>query len=168
MDSHRVELPIPDSADLVGDGEAFARRVAAGLMGAMQESFGAVEVQGERVTWQAEGWQDDGTFVVLGIDPVERRIQLLLSTRGLEKLGSEPRWVWPLIGLVLAASVAFGVCRHSFWLGVLALVLSFGTWFAIEVALQIAAERRRRIDPALWRQRLEASVHAALRSAGEA
>jgi hypothetical protein len=162
VDSHRIQLAIPDSADLEGGGEAFARRVAAMLMDGMERRVGAVELGDGRVVWQAESWQEDGSFVVLGVDPAERSLQLLLTTRGLLPPGPEPRWVWPLIAVLLGASVALGLWRHSFWLAVFAAVVAFAIWIAVDITRQGVVERRRHIDPAAWQERLEAALDSAL------
>jgi hypothetical protein len=163
VEQKRIELAIPPWVQHADGGEAFARRLAAALMDGMEQSVGAVESEGERVVWQAEGWQDDGTFIVLGVDPAERRVQLLLTTRGLQPVAREPSRVWLLVGLVLAASAVIGKWRHSFGYGLVAAVLGFGIWIAIDIAQQVAAERRRHIDPAAWRARLEAGLEAAAR-----
>ncbi len=126
MEQKRIELAIPPWVQHADGGEAFARRLAAALMDGMEQSVGAVESEGERVVWQAEGWQDDGTFIVLGVDPAERRVQLLLTTRGLQPVAREPSRVWLLVGLVLAASAVIGKWRHSFGYGLVAAVLGFG------------------------------------------
>lgn len=161
MEQERIDLAIPPSLELGDDGEAFARRLAASLMDGLERSVGAVESEGERVVWQAEGRQDDGTFIVLGVDPAERRVQLLLTPRGLQPAARKPSRVWLLIALVLAVSAVIGKWSHSFGNGLTAAVLGFGIWIAIDISRQVAAERRRHIDPAAWQARLEAALEAA-------
>jgi len=136
-------------------------------MEAMAHTFGAIEREGRGPIWTAHAWQWDGTSVGLSVDPAERQVEVYLDTRGLERPQPPPRsWVWALIAVIVIAAVAIGLWARSVLLGVGLLVVGFGGWIGRDVARQVAAERRRKVDVVWWAAHLEACIRRASRPDG--
>jgi hypothetical protein len=130
-------------------------------MPGMAGTFGAIENEG-KLSWQAHDWQEDGTFVVIAVDREQREVSLLVQTNGLERPKQPARWVGVMSAAIIAAAIALGYWQRSLGLGFGMLVLGFGLWIGIDVALQLRAERRRRIDGPWWDEHLARCVRAEL------
>jgi hypothetical protein len=164
MASHRINIQMPK---LNVEVEVFARHLAGALMPGMEASFGPIEARQPdgpvRVTsWSAHTWQEDGTFVVLSVEPVSNQLTLYLDTKGLEQPGAEPSpWVGRALVLIVIAGLAFGIWQRSVLLGFGLPVVLVASWVGIDILRQIAKERRRRIDVSWWESHLAECQRAA-------
>jgi len=159
---HRLQVDLPDLP--AAKTEEFAAQVAADLSPEMSGTFGAIQVSdagGQRKVWTALGWQEDGSSVYLHIDPAERKVELRLDTKGLDAPASHARWANGLLIAGLAASAIAGVVCRSWLLAIGLLGLLLGTSIALDVHRQKTHERRRRIDPQAWNNRLQAAIERA-------
>jgi len=158
MPTFSVEVPAPRSVDLTDEGADFSHALASALMPGMRETIGAIDRQGQSIVWSAHGWQDDGTFVCLSVDPTNRTLQLYANTRGLERPEPPSRWLWPVIAAICIGSVGAGIWAGSVLLGAASLILAFVAWITIDGVRHVASENRRVIDEDWWKTHLHGSL----------
>lgn len=151
MASHRIKFPIPEKYESLVDVENFSRRISSALMPEMAATWGPIwEANNEVIDYSAHGWQPDGSFVYLSVNPKARTIELYIDTEGLERLEPPgPSVNWWMTAIVITA-IAVGLWQRSFWIGVVTLFATFSTWIGIEAFVHRRARKSRRIDTVAW------------------
>jgi hypothetical protein len=167
MDLHETRVLPPGLDDEAL--EAFVLTLAAQLAPGLERSVGTLAWRrGDRsgIDWSAQAHLEDGTLVVVTVQPVDASITLLVDNAPLLKPAPPDVGRWTYLGFagVITLGFATGTWAESALWGTLASVSVLGTWVALDVYLQSRSDRAARerpLDVEHWRRRLDEAVELA-------